>query len=38
MDASSGKALLEGLSPQCDQLEITDDGIGKLKFNLTEGD
>ena len=38
MDADSGKALLEELSPQCDELEITDDGVGKLKFNLTEGD
>ena len=38
MDPSSGKALLSELSPQCDELEITDEGIGKLKFNLTEGD
>ena len=38
MDPASGTALLEGLSPNCDDLNITDDGIGKLKFNLTEGD
>ena len=38
MDPASGTALFEGLSPNCDDLNITDDGIGKLKFNLTEGD
>lgn len=35
MDASSGHALLEELSPQCDQLEITDNGTGVIKFNIT---
>lgn len=38
MGADDGSALLNSLSPQCDELEITDEGIGKLKFNLTEGD
>lgn len=35
MDSESGTSLLSGLSPQCSQLEITDSGIGKLDFNLT---
>ena len=36
MSASDGTSLLQGLSPQCDQLEITGDGTGKLSFNLTD--
>lgn len=36
MSPEDGKALLQGLSPQCDQLKITDEGTGKLTFNLTE--
>ena len=36
MDAEEGKSLLRGLSPQCSQLEITDNGTGKLSFNLTD--
>ena len=36
MSASDGTSLLEGLSPQCDQMEITSDGTGKLSFNLTD--
>ena len=35
MDSESGKSLLSNLSPQTDQLEITDNGTGKLTFNLT---
>ena len=35
MDSESGTSLLNGLSPQCEELEINN-GIGKLKFNLTE--
>ena len=37
VDADSGNALLNSLSPKCSEMEIND-GIGKLKFNLTEGD
>lgn len=37
MDASDGKSLLEGLSPQCKQMQITNEGTGKLTFNLTDG-
>lgn len=36
MDASTGQSLLSGLSPQCSQLNITNEGIGKLDFNLTD--
>lgn len=36
MGASDGTALLQGLSPQCSQLEITANGTGKLSFNLTD--
>lgn len=35
MDAESGKTLLNSLSPQPSELKINDDGVGKLKFNLT---
>lgn len=38
MDPDSGTALLNELSPQCDDLNITDEGTGKLIFNLTESD
>lgn len=34
MDSESGSSLLSSLSPQSDQLKITDGGIGKLSFNL----
>lgn len=34
MDSSSGISLLENLSPQCSELNITDSGVGKLSFNL----
>ncbi len=34
MSPEDGKALLEELNPQCDQLEITDEGTGKLSFKL----
>lgn len=37
VDEDSGNALLNSLSPQCDELEINN-GVGKLKFNLTSGD
>lgn len=36
MSPEDGKVLLEELNPQCDQLNITDDGTGKLIFNLTK--
>ena len=35
MDSENGNALLEGLSPQCSELTISD-GVGKLSFNLTD--
>ena len=35
MSPSDGSALLNELNPQCDQLNITDEGIGRLMFNLT---
>ena len=36
MGSESGSSLLSNLSPQCSQLQITDGGIGKLSFNLTD--
>jgi poly-gamma-glutamate synthesis protein (capsule biosynthesis protein) len=36
MDGEEGKSLLGSLSPQCKEMQITGDGTGKLKFNLTE--
>lgn len=36
MSSSDGTSLLEGLSPQCSQMEITDNGTGKLTFNITD--
>lgn len=36
MSSADGKALLERLSPQCDQLDVDGDGTGKLAFNLTD--
>lgn len=36
MDASTGQSLLSELSPQCSQLNITNEGIGKLNFNLSD--
>ncbi len=36
MDSESGSSLLSNLSPKTDQLQITDGGIGKLSFNLTD--
>ena len=35
MPPSEGSALLNELNPQCSQLNITDEGIGRLMFNLT---
>ena len=35
MSPENGKALLEELNPQCDQLNITENGTGKLVFNIT---
>ena len=35
MGASDGTSLLNSLSPQCDQLEVTPEGTGKLSINLT---
>lgn len=34
MSADDGKALLEELNPQCSDVTITDQGTGKLNFNL----
>ena len=36
MSSDDGTSLLEGLSPQCSEMEITDNGTGKLSFNLTD--
>ena len=36
MGSDDGKTFLNGLSPQCKELNITDDGTGKLTFNLTK--
>jgi poly-gamma-glutamate synthesis protein (capsule biosynthesis protein) len=36
MSSEDGTSLLSNLSPQCDQLEITANGTGKLAFNLTD--
>ena len=36
MGPDDGKTFLNGLSPQCKELNITDDGTGKLTFNLTK--
>ena len=35
MNSENGKYLLSNLSPQCDELVISDNGTGKLIFNLT---
>ena len=34
MDAESGKALINGLYPQCDEMNVTDEGTGVLTFKL----
>ena len=34
MDAESGKALINGLYPQCDELNVTENGTGVLTFKL----
>ena len=36
MSPSEGKELLKGLSPQCKELKINEDGTGTLVFNLTK--
>ena len=36
MDAEAGKAFLEGLTPLPSQLNITDEGVGKLRFDLKD--
>ncbi|MBQ8018288.1 MAG: CapA family protein [Methanobrevibacter sp.] len=35
MSSDDGTSLLENLSPQCDEMEITYNGTGRLMFNLT---
>ncbi|RAP50665.1 MAG: metallophosphatase [Methanosphaera sp. rholeuAM74] len=35
MSPDDGKSLLNNLNPQCSQMEVTDDGIGVIKYNLT---
>ena len=37
MGSEDGTSLLNSLSPQCSQFKITDNGTGKLSFNLTDG-
>lgn len=34
MDASSGQALIEELNPHCEQMQVTDEGTGVIKFTL----
>lgn len=34
MSKENGTAFLNGLNPKCSQLEVTDEGIGKLEFSL----
>ena len=34
MSSSDGESLLYSLSPHCDQMEITDQGTGKINFSL----
>lgn len=36
MSSDDGSSLLGGLTPLTDELEITDEGTGKLSFNLTD--
>lgn len=36
MSPSDARSLLEGLSPQTSEMEINEDGLGKLTFNLTD--
>lgn len=34
MDNEDGKSLLSNLNPQCDEMTITDEGIGKIDFTI----
>ena len=34
MSAEDGKGLLAELNPQCEQLSVTDEGVGKLQSNM----
>ena len=36
MGSEEGTSLLSGLSPQCSEMTIDDNGVGRLQFNLTE--
>ena len=36
MSPDDGKSFLESLNPQCSEMEITNEGTGKLVFNLTK--
>lgn len=36
MSSEDGTSLLSNLSPNCDEMEITSNGTGKLTFNLTD--
>ena len=36
MGGEEGSSLLNGLSPQCSQLNVTSSGTGELSFNLTD--
>lgn len=36
MQPEEGKSLLRSLSPQCKEMQITNEGTGKLTFNLTD--
>ncbi len=34
MSSDDGKSLLNNLNPHCEQMEITDEGIGKINFSV----
>jgi len=34
MSSDDGKSLLESLNPQCEQMTITDEGVGKIPFTI----
>lgn len=34
MSSDDGKSLLESLNPQCEQMTITDEGVGKIQFTI----
>ena len=34
MDSSDGESLLSSLTPHCNEMEITDQGTGKINFSI----